>query len=89
MPAAISPIPPKALKDAMVRGGWKVVDETEYNWIVAKDDGTEPIVIPKKGRLVGVQPMQRAYHGSPREVMDAVRKYLQSPDDEEPLPDDP
>lgn len=60
MPPILAPLSPDALKDAFVATGWKVIDEDEYNWLLARGDSDEPFVLPKKGARVSVPVMQAA-----------------------------
>jgi len=49
-----APIPPSHLRKIILMFGYKELGETEYNWILSRDDEDEPLVIPKRGALVSV-----------------------------------
>lgn len=53
---AIALVPPKVLKDAMIRAGWTIYREDSFNWLLLKN--TVPLVIPKRGRLVAREVME-------------------------------
>jgi len=48
----LMPLTPDGLRRAMERAGYSVIDEDEYNWLLARGAHDVPIVIPKKGRRV-------------------------------------
>lgn len=78
--AILRPIPPEALKRALEAAGYKVVDEGQRNWVLARDKDPVPVIIPKDGDLVSVDIMQDAYHKAPQEVFDAVKGHQPTPD---------
>lgn len=60
--------------------GYKVVDETEYNWYLADDSSEPPIMIPKKGSVVAIPVMSNVMGrarkpGVQQTLLDAVREY--------------
>lgn len=59
--AMIAGIPGEALKRVLERDGYEAIDENEYNWLMVKPGVDEPFVIPKKGRVLGVDIMDKAY----------------------------
>ena len=40
---------PRELKDAFETSGFLVLEETDHNWVMAKDAHDPPFIIPKKG----------------------------------------
>lgn len=77
----LHPIPPRELKDVLEGSGFKVIDESEHNWVLADDATSEPLVIPKHGRLVSVPVMDAALaktRGKPayKRLHEAVRRYV-------------
>ena len=66
MSAALSPIPPIVLRDILVKDGFSVVRETDYNWTLFKEDSPRPVItLPKKGSLVSVTVMM--------EILDQIK----------------
>jgi hypothetical protein len=61
MLAVPRPIPPVQLKRVVELRGYKLIDEDEWNWAFAKDDGV-PITIPKDGEYVAVDVMMDTLH---------------------------
>ncbi len=59
--AVIAGIPPQALKSVLERAGYRAIDEDELNWLMVKDGVDEPFVVPKKGRVLGVDLMSKAH----------------------------
>jgi hypothetical protein len=59
MSAALTPIPPWALKEILVMYGLRVMYEDDYNWLFDDPQNAEmePIVIPKIGDVVEVDVM--------------------------------
>jgi len=57
---ALTPIPPAALKKAFIRAGFQVVAEDPFNWAMARGTSDEPFMIPKRGKLVSLEIMERA-----------------------------
>ena len=51
---ALAPIPPRVLKDVLVRDGWSIYDEDSYNWILTKGNQILPPV-PKRGGVVAME----------------------------------
>lgn len=64
--AVIAGIPPEALKRVLERNGYRAIDEDELNWLMVKEGVDEPMVVPKKGRVLGVDIMAKA-HGLARQ----------------------
>lgn len=54
---------PRELKDAFETSGFLVLEETDHNWVMAKDAHDPPFIIPKKGKLVS------------REILDAAMDH--------------
>lgn len=56
---AIACVPPEILKLILEKKGYRVKRETKHNWtLVLESDGEEePVVIPKRGDLVGMEIM--------------------------------
>jgi hypothetical protein len=71
--AALSPITPKQLKRVLELYGYTVFAESKANWMLSKDDGDEPIPLPKVGNLVALEVHMEAVFT--RAGMD-LRKYL-------------
>jgi len=44
--------------------GYKLLGDTQYNWILSRDDEDEPLVIPKLGALVSVTIITRVFDHS-------------------------
>lgn len=59
MSPAVAPIPPPALKEILCLHGFKVIDEDEYNWVLADSENSVPITLPKMGELVAVDVMMQ------------------------------
>jgi len=58
MAAALSPVPPQIFKEILVKYGYSVEMETEYNWTLFKNDAARPIItVPKKGDLLSISIM--------------------------------
>lgn len=54
---ALKPISPVILKRIVELAGYKVIQEDDYNWHLAKTKHDRPIILPKKGGLVAVEIM--------------------------------
>lgn len=84
----LRPISPKALLDAHLRAGYKLIDEGADNWVLAAGDNDPPVFVPKKGKYVSVDIMSQAQKrgfGTPlvRELLEEVRKQSSAPDDDD------
>lgn len=75
----LRPLPPKALKDALVSAGFDVIDETEHNWLLAdaNDPKAEPILVPKHGDEVTSEVMESLL-GRPQRVGQAILDALRN-----------
>lgn len=51
---AVAPIPPRVLKDVLVKDGWFIYDEDPYTWILTKRNLILPPV-PKRGAVVAME----------------------------------
>lgn len=84
--AVLASIPPLDLKAVFEAEGFTVGCEDIYNWLMVRGD-EEPFLIPKRGRLVGVDIMAKAMaraRGSASMVQTlhgAVKKHIQSSTD--------
>lgn len=47
---AVALVPPKIVKDVMLRVGWVVFSEDSFNWVLLKNG--VPLAVPKRGKLV-------------------------------------
>jgi len=61
LPSLISPL---LMLQIVLKFGYKLLGQTEYNWIVSRDGEDEPLVLPKLGRLVSVTVMTRVFEHS-------------------------
>lgn len=80
-------ISPGALKAVFEGAGYRCIDEDQYNWLMALDDG-EPFVIPKVGRVVGVDVMSKAAQAAragrfSNDLIGAVTAETHKPDPED------
>lgn len=80
----IAGIPPEAYKRVLERNGFKIIDESEYNWLLAQGDG-EPVLVPKKGRILGVDVMSKAQEVARRgkftnDLLGEVRAHTHAPE---------
>jgi hypothetical protein len=58
VPAALSPVPPDDLRAIFERHGYRLIDETDFNWILYKESVSHPIIpLPKRGPCVSLQVM--------------------------------
>jgi hypothetical protein len=78
-------IPPEALKRVLERNGYKVIDEDMYNWLLAKGEDGEPVVVPKIGRVLGVDMMGKAHSiarsgGFGNDLIGEVHTHVSGPD---------
>ena len=48
------PPTPTGLLDAFKRAGYDVIDEDEFNWLVARNETDVPFSLPKKGHRVAI-----------------------------------
>lgn len=55
---ALSPVPPEILKNILSRLGFRVIDEDEAIWLMAKEQRDRPIPLPRDGDLVAVEVME-------------------------------
>jgi hypothetical protein len=74
-------LPPEQLKEAFEAGGYRIIDQDQYNWVLAKGDTDEPIVLPKRGKLVAIEIMEDAVErarGTPlfREIVTRVHSSV-------------
>jgi len=58
------PISPYHLLQIILKFGYRLLGETEYNWIASRDGEDEPLVLPKLGALVSVTLMTRVFEHS-------------------------
>lgn len=56
MPPAIASLPPEALRDVLLKDGWEVSLETEWNWEFCRN-GHE-LILPRMGHHVSLEVMQ-------------------------------
>ena len=56
---AVAPLPPDAIRELLESHGYEVIDQDDYNWVFAKGDSDEPVVVPKTVDLV---PLEIAFH---------------------------
>jgi len=61
MIAVPTPLRPHHLKRVVELRGYAIVDEDDWNWVLAKDVGI-PITIPKDGEFVAVEVMLETLH---------------------------
>jgi len=84
--AAIAPDSPGQLLERFQRAGWEIVDEGEFNWLVAQldDEGGsgEPFIIPKDGGELGFEVMRKA-HGR---LQDGHPEVILAPGADRPEP---
>ena len=84
--SVVRPLSPGGLRRALEAAGYQVIDEDEDgdNWLMANNESTIPIVVPKRGRLVSVPVMESLYHLAPGEIhAELQREAPQDADDEE------
>ena len=54
------PITPVDLRDAFKHLGYRVVDESPYNWLVALDGKPKPFNIPRQGSYISAHVLEAA-----------------------------
>lgn len=84
--AVIAGIPPQSLKGVLERAGYKAIDEDELNWLMVKEGVDEPFIVPKKGRVLGVDIMSKAHDLARRgkfsqDLLGEVTAHTHCPDD--------
>jgi len=66
---SVSPLSPRELKDAFEACAFVVIEETDFNWIMAKDGHDEPFVIPKRGKIVAREVLDAAMDHAPASTL--------------------
>ena len=84
----VSPLPPDVVRQILLDHGYTVLEESEYNWVLARGDKDEPLIVPRKGKWVSVELMdQLVRKGVPMgPLVSAAEKYplvFTEADDEE------
>jgi hypothetical protein len=62
--AQVTPIPPAELYAIVLKFGYRLLGQTQYNWIVSRDGEDEPLVLPKLGHLVSLTIMNKFFEHS-------------------------
>jgi len=57
---ALAPVTPDAFRRILELHGYHIVQDDEYNWVLARDSKDVPIILPKKGSLVALDVMMDA-----------------------------
>jgi hypothetical protein len=57
MPAP-KPVPPEVFKDVLLKHGFEIKEEDQYNWMLFKEDSSFPVIgVPKIGELIALDTM--------------------------------
>jgi hypothetical protein len=62
--AVPAPIPPAELLAILQLYGYKVLTESSYNWVLAREEDDVPIVLGKRGDAVPVEVMENMFEHS-------------------------
>lgn len=65
----VTRLSPRELRDAFETSGFKTLEETDYNWVMGKDERDPPFVIPKKGKLVSREILDAAMDHAPASTL--------------------
>ncbi len=58
MSPSIAPVAPEILRRVVEKEGYKIEDDSPYNWTLYKKNSSSPIIIiPKKGNVVSIDVM--------------------------------
>jgi len=79
---------PQGLKEAFERAGYRVLDEDEYTWLMARGDNDVPIPIPKKGHRIAGGVVDALVH-SPFSDSRLRKEILRAVSQDATIPDPP
>ena len=76
--SVLAPIPPNALLAILQLYGYKIIEESAYNWVLAREEDDVPLLLPKLGSAVPVEVMENAFEhsGMTLEVYFALKQSL-------------
>jgi hypothetical protein len=59
--AVLAPIPPTELLAILQLYGYKIIVESRYNWVLAREDDDVPLILGKLGGAVPVETMEHMF----------------------------
>jgi hypothetical protein len=62
--AVLAPIPPTELLAILKLYGYKIIAESRYNWVLAREEDDVPLILGKLGDAVPVEAMENMFEHS-------------------------